>query len=211
MPADEFLLLILAGPSGSGKTTLTQRLLREFPDVTLSISYTTRAPRGSERDGVEYHFVDRARFVELVSNGDFLEWAEVHGSLYGTAASQVSRARETHRGVLFDVDFQGARQIRASVRNQDVVGVFLLPPSMAELERRLRTRGTDSEEVVARRLRKALDEIEHYAIFDYLVVNDSLDRAYDDVRAIVLAERARRTRRATIAETLLRPSRGGLP
>lgn len=202
---DDFLLVILAGPSGSGKTTLTRRLLADFPDLTLSVSYTTRPPRGTEVDGREYHFVDRATFVRMIERGAFLEWADVHGQLYGTSIDAVEAAQRTHRGMVFDIDYQGARQIRARAR--DVVAVFLLPPSMAELERRLRGRGTDSDEVVARRMHKAAHEIENYALFDYLVVNDSLDRAYDEVRSIVVAERSRRSRRALLAEELLRSGR----
>jgi guanylate kinase len=203
---DDFLLVILAGPSGSGKTSLTTRLLDEFQDLTLSISFTTRAPRGREVDGRDYHFVDRARFVQMIERNAFLEWAEVHGNLYGTALERVDAARETHRGMVFDIDYQGARQLRARAGSA-CVGIFVMPPSLAELERRLRGRGTDAEEVIVRRMQKALHEIEHYALFDHLVLNDDLDRAYEDVRAVVIAERTRRERRAPLAEALLRHGR----
>jgi guanylate kinase len=200
---DEFLYMILAGPSGTGKSTLARRLLEEFADLTLSISYTTRAPRTGEVEGRDYCFTDRAHFLEMVDRHEFLEWAEVHGNLYGTHAPKVEAARQSHRGVVFDIDYQGARQIRASCPN-DVVAVFILPPSMAELEKRLRGRGTDAEQTIQRRLAKALDEIGHYAVFDYLVINDSFERAYSEVRSILIAERARRSRRGLAAEELLR-------
>ena len=198
---DEFLLVILVGPSGSGKSTLARRLLQEFPELTLSVSYTTRAARIGEEDGREYHFVDRAKFMRMVDHGDFLEWAEVHGNLYGTGAERVEAARETHGGMVFDVDYQGARQIRA--RTDNVIPVFILPPSMTELERRLRARATESDDAIAARLKKATGEIEHYGFCDYLVVNDTLDCAYDELRSIIIAERAKRRRRAMLAETLL--------
>lgn len=207
---DDFLLIILAGPSGSGKSTLARRLLAEFGDLALSVSFTTRPPRPGEVDGRDYHFIDRARFLDMVQRGEFLEWAEVHGNLYGTGATPVETARATHRGMVFDIDYQGARQIRARV-GDDVVAVFILPPSMAELERRLRQRGTDSDEVIQRRLHKATIEIEHYGMFDYLVVNESLDRAYDELRSILVAERARRFRRAPIAEALLASGTSPMP
>lgn len=198
---DDFLLVTLVGPSGSGKSTLASKLLNEFDDLALSVSYTTRAPRPGEVEGREYHFVDRPRFLKMIERSEFLEWAEVHGNLYGTASQPIETARLTHRGMVFDIDYQGARQIRAQMR--EIVGIFVLPPSMRELESRLRARGTESDEVIARRMKKAEHEIEHYALFDYLVVNDVLDRAFDELRAIVLAERARRFRRARVAESLL--------
>ncbi len=202
-PHDDFLLLILSSPSGTGKTTLARKLLESFPDLRFSISHTTRAPRGREVDGRDYHFVDRNEFERLVRAGGFVEWAEVHGNLYGTSADEIARAKAAGAGgMIFDIDYQGARQIRAKL--PEVVGVFILPPSMPELERRLRGRGTDSEEVVRKRFRTALREIEHYALFDYVLVNDDLESAFDNLRAIVLAERARRTRKAHIAELLLR-------
>jgi guanylate kinase len=205
----DFLLLILSSPSGAGKTTLTRKLLAEHPELRFSVSHTTRAPRPNEVDGRDYHFVDRAQFQALVAQGAFLEWAEVHGNLYGTSVAEIDRARAQAgcTGMIFDIDYQGARQIR--VKKPDVVAVFILPPSMAELERRLRGRASDSEEAVRRRFDTAKLEIEHYALFDYLVVNDDLQRAYDELRSITVGERARRWRRSELAESLLRT--GALP
>jgi guanylate kinase len=200
----DFLLLILSSPSGAGKTTLTRMLLAQCPELRFSVSHTTRAPRTNEVDGSDYHFVDRARFAGLVRQGAFLEWAEVHGNLYGTSAAEIDRSRSLPgcRGIIFDIDYQGARQIRSKV--SDVTLVFILPPSMHELERRLRARASDSDEAVARRFAMAKREIEHYALFDYLVVNDDVQRAFDELRSIVVGERARRQRRASLAELLLR-------
>ena len=204
LPDRDFLLLILSSPSGAGKTTLTRKLLTEHPELRFSVSHTTRSPRPNEVDGRDYHFVDRAQFQALVAQGAFLEWAEVHGNLYGTSVAEIDRARATQgcTGMIFDIDYQGARQIR--VKKPDVVTVFILPPSMTELERRLRGRASDSEEAVLRRFETARLEIEHYALFDYLVVNDDLQRAYDELRSITVAERARRWRRSELAEGLLR-------
>jgi guanylate kinase len=203
MPNSDFLLLILSSPSGAGKTTLTRKLLESFGDLRFSVSHTTRPPRANEVDGRDYHFVDRATFEGLVEEERFLEWAEVHGNLYGTARGEIDRARaEGYRGMIFDIDYQGARQIRAAL--PEVVGVFILPPSMVELERRLRGRASETEEVVRRRFQAARREIEHYALFDYVLVNDELENAFATLRGIVLAERARRGRKAELAETLLR-------
>jgi guanylate kinase len=206
MPSD-FLLLILSSPSGAGKTTLTRMLLSKCPDLRFSVSHTTREPRPSEVDGRDYHFVDRKHFETLVAENAFLEWAEVHGNLYGTSLAEIDRARSTPGcgGMIFDIDYQGARQIRAKV--PDVIGVFILPPSMEELEKRLRGRASETEEAVQRRFAVAKREIEHYALFDYVVVNDDVERAFDHLRSIVLAERSRRQRRAALAESLLRVGR----
>jgi guanylate kinase len=208
-PYDDFLLLILSSPSGAGKTTLTRMLLERCPELRFSVSHTTRTPRANEVDGRDYHFVERARFVELVFQGAFLEWAPVHGNLYGTSKAEIERARATEgcAGMVFDIDYQGARQIKSKVA--DVVPVFIVPPSMEELERRLRGRASETEDALARRFAVAKREIEHYALFDYLIVNEDLNRAFDELRSIVLAERARRQRRAPIAESLLRAEKPG--
>jgi guanylate kinase len=202
--AKDFLLLILSSPSGAGKTTLTRMLQERFPELRFSVSHTTRHPRAKEIDGKDYHFVDRTRFCELVEEGAFVEWAEVHGNLYGTSVAEIERARATPgcRGMIFDIDFQGARQIRAKVH--DAIGVFILPPSMEELERRLRGRASDTEEVIRRRFQAAKREIDHYALFDYVIMNDDLKSAFEHLAAVVLAERSKRARKAHLAEALLR-------
>jgi guanylate kinase len=207
MTNDDFLLLILSSPSGAGKTTLTRMLLEHCPELRFSVSHTTRAPRTNEVNGRDYHFVDRDRFVSLVQQGAFLEWAEVHGNLYGTSMAEIDSARATPgcTGMIFDIDYQGARQIRSKI--EDVTAVFILPPSMHELERRLRGRASETEEAVQNRFRVAEREIEHYALFDYLVVNEDVQRAFDELRSIAVGERARRRRRARLAESLLRTGR----
>ena len=199
---DDFLLLILSSPSGAGKSTLTAKLRERFPGLRFSISHTTRAPRANEQDGREYHFVTRERFEGMVARDAFVEWAEVHGNLYGTSVEEIEQARGGNAGVLFDVDYQGARQIRS--RYPEAVTVFILPPSLDELERRLRNRASDSEASITRRVGAALGEIEHYGFFDYIVVNDRLEEAAEELRGIVMAERCRRGRSARLAETMLR-------
>ena len=201
----DWLLLILSSPSGAGKTTLKTRLLGEFKDLRFSISHTTRKRRGSEVDGREYHFVDRATFEAMINADAFAEWAEVHGNLYGTSLKEIEAARATHRGVVFDIDYQGARQLLAKL--PEAVTVFSLPPSMDELERRLRGRADESEESIARRLRNARVEVEHYAISRYVIVNDDIEKAVGQLRSIVLAERCRRERLAATAERLLATNR----
>ncbi len=208
---DDFLMLIVSSPSGAGKTTLCSRLRAEFPDLRFSVSHTTRAPRETEVDGREYHFVDQQTFERAIAAGDFVEWAQVHGHYYGTGLSEIEQARASASGVIFDIDFQGARQIRAHFA--EAVGIFILPPSLDELERRLRGRGTESEEESVRRLANAELEIAHYGLFDYVVVNDDIGMAHDRMRSIVYAERCRRSRYARRCEDLLAASgakrRGG--
>jgi guanylate kinase len=202
---DDFLMLIVSSPSGAGKTTLCNRLRAEIPDLRFSVSHTTRKPRPNEVDGREYHFVDTETFERMIREGAFAEHARVHGHLYGTSLAEIAAAREHGTGVLFDIDHQGARQIKAAL--PAAVGVFLLPPSLAELERRLRGRATEDEATTVRRLGNARLEIEHYAIFDYVIVNDALDRAYDHLRGVVLAERSRRSRHARTCERMLAEGR----
>ena len=198
----DFLLLIVSSPSGAGKTTLCNRLRAEFPLIRFSVSHTTRKPRPNEVDGREYHFTDKETFARMVEQNRFAEWAHVHGNMYGTSLSEIDIARETgSNGVLFDVDYQGARQIKA--RMPEAIGVFILPPSLAELERRLRGRGTEDEPTTLRRLQAAKGEIEHYGFFEYVIVNDDIQRAYDSLRAIVFAERCKRDRHAILCEQLL--------
>lgn len=199
---DDLLLLILCSPSGAGKSTLTRFLLEKLPELTFSVSHTTRRPRPNEVDGVHYHFVEREVFARMVDAGAFAEWAHVHGNLYGTSTTELERARrEGKRVLVFDIDYQGARQIKAHY--PEAVGVFVLPPSLAELERRLRGRGTEDEETTRRRLAAAKGEIAHYGFFDYVVVNDDVERAYGNLRGIVLAERCRRALWARRCESLL--------
>ena len=200
----DFVLLVLSSPSGAGKTTLTRRLQQSFPELRFSVSHTTRRPRSTETDGTDYHFIDKAEFMRLVEADAFIEWAQVHGNFYGTSIDEIERAKSSPGcgGIIFDIDYQGARQIRAKV--PEITGVFILPPSMPELLRRLRGRASESEEIVQRRFQVATREIEHYALFDYVIVNDDVERAFDALRAVVVAERARRTRRAYVAEALLR-------
>lgn len=191
-------LLIVSSPSGAGKTTLTGALRKTIPGLAFSVSHTTRKPRKGEQDGREYHFVDRARFNQMVGAGDFLEWAEVHGNLYGTSRAEADRLAE---GIIFDIDHQGARQIKA--QRPDAVGVFILPPDMAILLERLRGRASDDEETVARRYDAAWFEIGHYGMFDYVLVNDDLEVATDALASIVRAEKCRTHRTAKLAEALL--------
>jgi guanylate kinase len=199
---DGFLHLIVTSPSGAGKTTMVRALLDAFPELVQSVSNTTRAPRPGEVDGRDYHFVAPSRFDAMVAEGDLCEWAEVHGHRYGTSLARIQRARETHRGVVFVIDVQGARQLKAAI--PDAVAVFVLPPSWEVLEQRLRGRGTEAEEVIQRRLRNARDEVAMYGLFDYLVVNDDLATAMDELKGIVRATAARRAMRAMRAEALLR-------
>ncbi|MFO0741167.1 MAG: guanylate kinase [Labilithrix sp.] len=202
--SDPFLLLILSSPSGAGKTTLTRMLRERFPSLRFSVSHTTRKPRATEQNGKDYHFVTRPEFDELVERDAFLEWAHVHENCYGTSLAEIERAKSDPQcsGIIFDIDHQGARQIRAKV--PEAIPVFILPPSMIELQRRLRGRNSETEESARVRFAAAQVEIAHYGFFDYLVVNDDVERAFKDLEGIILAERAKRHRRAELAERLLR-------
>jgi guanylate kinase len=200
---NELLLFIISSPSGAGKTTITQRLLKTFEGkLAFSVSHTTRKPRANEVDGQDYHFVDVPTFKALVAQDRFAEWAEVHGNYYGTSVEEIDRAKREHRrGLLFDVDYQGARQIKAKL--PEAVGIFILPPTLDELERRLRTRALDDDATIARRFAKAREEIEHYPFFDYIVVNENVIIAEQELAGIIHAERCRRFRVAPRAEALL--------
>ena len=180
-------LYVVAAPSGAGKTTLVRLLLDSEPDVHLSISYTTRSPRPGEEDGREYRFVDVATFRVMLARGDFLEWAEVHGNFYGTSRKWIADRLAAGHDVLLEIDWQGAQQVRGAF--PDAIGVFILPPSMEELTRRLTGRGTDSADVIERRLAVAQAEMRHVGEFDYVIINDSLEQALDDLRAVVRASR----------------------
>ena len=185
----EGTLFIVAAPSGAGKSTLVNALLEREPDISLSISHTTRPPRPSEQYGRHYYFVEREEFQREVSEGIFLEHAEVHGNFYGTSRKTVQDLLHQGRDVLLEIDWQGAQQVRKA--KPDCVGVFILPPSRPELERRLRGRGSDSEEVIERRLRNSRGEIAHAHEFDYIIVNDRFEDALDTLQAIVRAVRQR--------------------
>ncbi len=196
------LLLVVSSPSGAGKTTLCNRLRSEFPRLSFSVSTTTRPPRAGETQGVEYNFVDAPTFQEMIARDEFAEYAMVHGNMYGTSAALVRAALEEGRDLLFDIDYQGGRQLRQKFP-QDVVLVFILPPSIRDLAERLRRRATDAEEVIERRLRVAREELRHYHEYDYLVMNDDLDGAYDALRAVYLAQLHSRERQRALAEAVL--------
>lgn len=180
-------LYIVAAPSGAGKTTLVRLLLENDPGIRLSISSTTRAPRPGEEDGREYHFVDVAEFVDSVDRGEFLEWAQVHGNYYGTSKRWVEAEMSAGRDILLEIDWQGAQQVRKSF--PQAIGMFILPPSIEALEDRLSSRGTDSTATIARRIAAAREEIRHVDEFDYVIINDDLQRALGDMISLVSASR----------------------
>jgi guanylate kinase len=186
------IVFIISAPSGSGKSTLVHRLLKQDPGLLFSISYTTRAPRGQEVSGQAYHFLSRAEFEAALARDEFLEHAEVFGNYYGTHRGMLERAQTEGRDLLLDIDVQGARQLKGKV--PEAVTIFVLAPSRAELEKRLRARSEDSEEVIARRLDGAAAEIGNYGAYDYVVVNRDLESSVDALASIVKAERVRRTR-----------------
>ncbi len=186
------LLIVISAPSGTGKTTLCHMLLKEFPNIKFSVSFTTRKPRPGEVNGKDYWFVTREEFLQKVKEGDFLEWAEVYGNLYGTSKSQVLKALNEGKDILLDIDTQGALQVKENF--SDAVLIFILPPSLKELERRLRKRGTDPEEVIEKRLKVAREEIKRAKFYDYIVVNDILEVAYSKLKSIITAEKSRAKR-----------------
>jgi len=195
------ILVVISSPSGAGKTTLARQLADQH-DLHFSVSYTTRPPRPGERDGEDYRFVSNDQFSRMIEQQEFAEWAVVHGNRYGTAIKTVDQAIEQGKDTLFDIDYQGGRQIRQKWPNDSVL-CFILPPSVEELERRLRQRATDSEETISRRLAVAHKELFHYTDYDYLVVNDQLDKAFDELRSIYIAERCKRARNEPLAQALL--------
>ncbi len=194
------LMLILSSPSGAGKTTMSRRLLAEDPGIAMSVSVTTRPPRAGEVEGVDYSFVSSAEFDRLVAEGALLEWAEVFGNRYGTPRAPVEAALAAGRDMLFDIDWQGTQQLRQSNAGADLAAIFLLPPSMRELEDRLRRRNADPEEVVRSRMARAAGEISHWAEYDYVLVNDDADACLAAIRTILAAERLRRVRQRGLAE-----------
>jgi len=193
------LMLVLSSPSGAGKTTLSRRLLEEDKGVVLSVSVTTRKIRPGERDGRDYTFIDRRRFDALIEQDALLEWAEVFDNYYGTPTKPVMDALAAGRDVLFDIDWQGTQQLREKARG-DLVSVFVLPPSIPELERRLKSRAQDDYETIHRRMAKAADEMSHWAEYDYVVINRDLERAFAEVQAILSAERLKRERQPGLSD-----------
>ena len=194
------LLLILSSPSGAGKSTLTRMLMAWDATMRFSVSATTRAPRPGEQDGREYFFRSRAEFEAMVDQGQMLEHAEVFGNFYGTPRGPVEANMRDGRDTVFDIDWQGGQQIRSSALGRDVVSVFVLPPSIAELDRRLRSRGQDSDEVIAGRMAKSRDEISHWAEYDYVLVNEDLDATFERLKTILETERLRRDRQPGLAD-----------
>jgi guanylate kinase len=192
------LMLVLSSPSGAGKTTLSRKLLEADAVIELSVSVTTRKQRPGETEGRDYHFIDRARFDTMAARGELLESAEVFGNCYGTPRAPVEAALKAGRDVLFDIDWQGTQQLREKAA-RDLVSIFVLPPSIPDLEQRLRTRAQDSDDVIHARMAKAADEMSHWAEYDYVVINADVARAFDDVKAILAAERLKRERRAGLS------------
>jgi guanylate kinase len=192
------MMLVLSSPSGAGKTTLSRMLLEADPNIEMSISVTTRRPRAGEVDGRDYHFIDAARFEAMKQGGELLEWARVFDNWYGTPRRPVEDAVAQGRDVLFDIDWQGTQQL-GEIARSDVVSVFVLPPSIEELERRLHRRAQDSHAVIAGRMAKAADEMSHWAEYDYVVVNRDLDQAFANIQAILAAERLKRERQTGLS------------
>ena len=201
------LLFIVSAPSGTGKTTLVERLVQDLPNLRMSRSYTSRTARTGEQDGVDYNFISRDRFAAMVRDGSFLEWADVFGHCYGTAAADTEAMLARGDDVVLVIDVQGAKQVRE--KGLDVVGVFVLPPSAGVLEQRLRGRSKDSDEQIRRRLAVACREVGEYGNYEYVVVNDEVDSAVDALRAIVLAERARAASMRSTAESIIATFHGG--
>jgi guanylate kinase len=189
------LLIVLSSPSGAGKSTISRLLLAADPEVTMSVSATTRPPRAGETEGVDYHFVSDSEFTRMIDSDEFIEWAPVFDYRYGTPQAPIKAAMKQGRDVLFDIDWQGTQQLHAAM-GEDLVRVFILPPSMAELEHRLQTRATDSAEVIAGRMRRAADEISHWAEYDYVLINKDSADCLRQVQAILAAERLKRWRQA---------------
>ena len=198
MIARRGLLLVLSSPSGAGKTTLARRLLASDPNIRMSVSATTRKPRRGETHGVDYLFVEPAEFERMKAAGEVLEWAEVHNNLYATPSAPVLATLEVGGDVLFDIDWQGAQQLKARM-GTDVVGVFILPPDAKALERRLKSRNQDSDEVMARRMAAAAAEIAHWAEYDYVLVNNDIETSFANLAAILAAERLKRARQTGLA------------
>jgi guanylate kinase len=197
------LMLVLSSPSGAGKTTLSRKLLEADPGVELSVSVTTRKQRPGEVDGRDYHFIDAARFEAMVKQGELLEWAQVFGNRYGTPRVPVEDALANGHDVLFDIDWQGTQQLRDKAA-PDLVSIFVLPPSMSDLEQRLRRRAQDPDDVIRARMATAADEMSHWAEYNYIVINTDIDRAFNEVRTILAAERLKRERQTGLSDFVRR-------
>ncbi len=195
------LMLVLSSPSGAGKSTISRALLEKHPDLAMSVSATTRPMRPGETDGKDYFFIDTAKFEEMVEQGEFLEHARVFDNYYGTPRGPVEAALKSGKDVLFDVDWQGTQQLRQNARD-DLASIFILPPSVDELERRLYARAQDPEDVVKRRMAKATSEMSHWAEYDYIIINEDLPQSVAEAEAILAAERLKRERRVGLAEWL---------
>lgn len=197
------LMLVLSSPSGAGKTTLSRRLLDADPGVELSVSVTTRKQRPGEVEGRDYHFIDAARFEAMIKRGELLEWAHVFGHRYGTPRAPVEAALVRGHDVLFDIDWQGTQQLREKA-DRDLVSIFVLPPSMPDLEQRLRRRAQDSDDVIHARMATASEEMSHWAEYDYVVINTDVDRAFREVHTILAAERLKRERQTGLSDFVRR-------
>jgi guanylate kinase len=195
------LLMVVSSPSGGGKGTLIDRVLKTVPGVSYSVSFTTRPPRPNEQDGREYFFVDYKTFERMIDRGEFLEWADVYGHLYGTSAVQVERERAAGRDIILEIDVQGAESIRGKIA--DAISVFILPPSFEMLRKRLVARGTDSPDALEKRLRGAAPEVKEYRHFQYVILNDDINRASHQLASVIYAERARRERQETALQHAL--------
>lgn len=193
------VMLVLSSPSGAGKSTIARNLLSEFQDLQMSVSVTTRLKRGSEIDGKHYHFLSEKEFVRMKDSDALLEWAEVHGNYYATPRDPAERALQEGRDMLFDIDWQGGHQLMEKAP-ADVVSIFILPPSMEELKSRLVRRAEDAADVIEKRLLGAAEEISHWGDYDYIVINDNLEKAFNEVKSILVAERLRRDRRHGLVE-----------
>lgn len=193
------LMFVLSSPSGAGKTTMSRALMAEDSEITMSVSATTRRPRPGEVDGVDYYFVNPGQFQSMVEENALLEWATVFGNRYGTPRAPVEAALSAGRDVLFDIDWQGTQQLQQTDAASDLVRVFILPPNLAELERRLTSRNTDHPDVIAGRMARARDEISHWGEYDYILVNDDAETCLNEIRAILKAERLRRKRQLGLA------------
>lgn len=202
------LMVVLSSPSGAGKSTLTRKLLSENEGMTMSVSATTRAPRSGEVDGVDYYFVTKNKFSDMIEDGEFLEHAKVFDNYYGTPRSPVEKALENGKDIVFDIDWQGAQQLTQNA-STDLVKIFILPPSKRELESRLHRRAQDSKAVIARRMAKSESEMSHWAEYDYVIINDDLDKAMEELRTILSAERMKRDRQLWLSSFVKRLTQGG--